>query len=323
MLQLSVIIPTFCRKATLIKGLESLNLQQGIDQRDVEIVVADDGSTDGTAEAVRCWSATSQMRILFSPSAENRGPAHARNRAVSIASGRILLIMGDDILPASDLLVRHMHWHEANPAEEDALLGRVMWPRNPPPTPFMHWLASDGRTYFLNYPEVSGPVAANRFYTCNVSLKKALMVRGGGFDEAFSRASHEDIELGLRLSRQCGMHLYYDPDSVGYHDHRLSFPSAFRRIYFMGYSSVMFWSTVGEGGSVTRRALRRVMRAVGSLRLLRRIVIPLVGRIETFIWPPVWRAFLSAAYWFGSADAVLGRPALPPGDGSECPSLVK
>ena len=323
MLQLSVIIPTFCRKASLIKVLESLNLQQGIDPCDFEVVVADDGSTDGTAEAVRCWSATAQVRILFSLSVENRGPAHARNRAVSMANGRILLIMGDDILPASDLLVRHMNWHEAHPAEEDALLGRVMWPRNPPPTPFMHWLASEGRAYFLNYPKAAGPVDGDRFYTCNVSVKKALMVRGGGFDEAFTRASHEDIELGLRLSRQCGMHLYYDPDSVGYHDHRLSFPSAFRRIYFMGYSSVMFWSKVGEGGSVTRRALRRVMRTVGSLRLLRRVVIPLVGRIETFLWPPIWRVLLTAAYWFGSADAVHGRPALPPGDGSESPPLVK
>lgn len=310
--QLSVIIPTFCRKATLLRVLDGLSRQRGLDPQEFEIVVADDGSPDGTAEAVGRWAATAPVRLVFSPSAENRGPAHARNRAMSLANGRVLLMTGDDILPEGGLLARHVRWHASHPAAEDALLGRVTWPDEPPPTPFMRWLADAGSAFYFTYPASAGRVASDRFYTCNVSVKRALVERCGGFDEAFTRASHEDIEFGLRLSRQGGMRLHYDSEALAFHDHRLSFSAAFRRVYFMGYSSILFWSRVGERSSTARRACRRLLQIAASPELPRKAAVSLVGRAETVPCSPLWEALLSAAYWFGASDASRGRPALPP-----------
>lgn len=86
----SVIIPTFNRAQLLLQAIESV-LQQTY--RDFEIIVIDDGSTDDTAHCVgRFGSAVRYTRQ------ENRGVNAARNRGLSMSSGRYLALLDDDDL---------------------------------------------------------------------------------------------------------------------------------------------------------------------------------------------------------------------------------
>lgn len=299
---LSVIIPTYNRQAGLLRVLDGYLRQQGVGTHDYEVVLADDGSADDTVPRVTDWTASVEMRVKLTASSENRGPAHARNRAIAIAAGDILLITGDDILPPPDFLSLHLRWHREHPGEREALLGRVAWPADPPPSPFMEWLATGGRAFFFSYPAVAGPVSPDRFYTCNVSLKRMLFERAGVFDETFPYASHEDLEMGLRLAERGGMQLHYEPAILGLHDHLLTCASSLRRVYLMGCSSVLFWTKVRDPAPVPKRICREV------LKLLSRVVpARLVASVAPIAPRWTWHGLLAFAYWRGAADASRQR----------------
>jgi len=90
---ISVIIPTFNRKAMLQQTLQGL-VQQNIPKQDLEVVVVNDGSTDGTDKAVN-EEFPFQFRLLQQ---RHTGTAIARNYGARESRGRILISMDDDIL---------------------------------------------------------------------------------------------------------------------------------------------------------------------------------------------------------------------------------
>lgn len=84
-MKVSVVIPTFNRKQSLLRCLTSIG-------KDVEIVVVDDGSSDGTAEVVKQMS---HPELVYVQQA-NGGPASARNKGIGIASGDYIAFTDDD-----------------------------------------------------------------------------------------------------------------------------------------------------------------------------------------------------------------------------------
>ena len=94
--KLSVIIPTYNQKKYITECLDSIYCQKGMD---FEVIVVDDGSTDGTADTLREYAkAHSSLRVLTE---ENRGAGAARNRGLRCARGEFVLFMdSDDFLEA-------------------------------------------------------------------------------------------------------------------------------------------------------------------------------------------------------------------------------
>ncbi|RKZ14827.1 hypothetical protein DRQ53_10585 [bacterium] len=89
---LSVIVPTYNYDAWIESALRSV-LAQVPASAQVEIVVADDGSTDDTAQVVKALAADLPIRYLHQT---NSGPASARNLAMSQAGGRYLMFLDSD-----------------------------------------------------------------------------------------------------------------------------------------------------------------------------------------------------------------------------------
>lgn len=104
----SVVIPTYNRRAMLARALASIRAQAGVD---VEILVVDDGSTDGTAS----WVADQPHPVRFFQQA-NAGPAAARNVALSAATGAFFAFLDsdDEFLPGH--LRSHLEVLERDPA---------------------------------------------------------------------------------------------------------------------------------------------------------------------------------------------------------------
>jgi hypothetical protein len=75
------------------------------------------------------------------------------------------------------------------------------------------------------------------FYTCNLSVGRELVLRHGGFDEGFVRMGAEDIELGLRLHAD-GCEIWYRPDCVALHAHKLDAAGLARMFRFRGKGGV-------------------------------------------------------------------------------------
>lgn len=183
--RISVIIPTRDRRETLLGCLAALEAQdcpRGL----FEIIVADDGSGDGTGEAVRPLL-SGGVRYLRQ---EGRGPAAARNLGIKAASGDIVLFLGDDMLASPGLLSAHAAWHGAHPGAEEGLLGFVTWNPRSAITPFMRWLEHGGPQF--RYFELEGRDEADPrrfFYTGNLSLKRRFLLERGLFDEELDRKS--------------------------------------------------------------------------------------------------------------------------------------
>lgn len=255
-MQITVVIPTYNRKEILKKCLAALS-GQTYPASGYEVILVDDGSTDGTGDAANPWVSGGGVRYFRQ---EHKGPAAARNLGVLNAAGEIILFTGDDMIAGPDLLAKHALWHEKNPAESAALLGYVTWSPELEITPFMRWLESGGPQF--SYGELEGKTEADPrrfFYSSNISVKKSFLPADGPFDEDFLYAAYEDAELGLRLAAK-GLTLGYDRQAVAFHDHFTSLEAACGRMVKVGENSVLLaLKTGGETKRPDKPALRRLL----------------------------------------------------------------
>lgn len=191
---LSVVIPTRNRKPSLAGTLEALDRQVGL-RGPFEVVVADDGSTDGTHELVQAGrsSRSYPIQYLRLPAA---GPATARNRAIEVARAPRVLLLGDDTAPEPGTLAAHLSAGEG----EVGVQGQIDWDPERPITAVMRFLAPAGpQFYFANLVEGEAlPYTA--VLGSNLSAPTAWF-REEPFDEGFSAAAFEDTELAYRWAR--------------------------------------------------------------------------------------------------------------------------
>ncbi len=234
-LPVTVIIPTYNRKDILRRCLNAF-AHQSYPAEKYEIIVIDDGSTDGTEDLVKSFlnNYICPLRYLKQ---ENKGPAAARNLGIKNATGDVILFTGDDIIVQLNFLKEHMAWHDRYPDDSTAVLGHVTWSPDVEITPFMRWLENGGpQFHFWQIKDRIEVESSKYFYTCNVSLKKRFLLSMNlFFDEDFPHAACEDAELGMRLEVK-GLVLKYNKNAIGYHDHYASLRDYCRRMIIAGKS---------------------------------------------------------------------------------------
>jgi len=214
MVKISVVIPTYNCSEVLSRCLDSLaaHARRG----ECEVIVVDDGSTDGTEALLseRADRFPAELRFLHQ---DHRGPAAARNLGVRNSNGGIVLFLGADMIGDGVLLGEHLDWHERQPEDNVAVLGHIAWARGIRITPFLRWLERGAQ---FGYPLIQDhtDVPYRFFYSSNISLKRGFLLKHDLFDEDFRHAAFEDFELGYRLSK-AGLRIMYDPKAVAYHDH--------------------------------------------------------------------------------------------------------
>ena len=190
-LSLTVVIPTYNRKNILKKCLNAL-FDQTYPQSDYEVIVVDDGSTDGTEEIVKFLINNSPCILRYFKQ-EHKGPAAARNLGIKNANGKIILFIGDDIIATPNLIVEHMKRHLTNPEVNIAILGYVTWSPELRITPFMRWLENGGPQFSYHELKDKEALGHGYFYTCNISLKRHFLLTHGLFDERCKYAAYEDL----------------------------------------------------------------------------------------------------------------------------------
>ncbi len=236
-MKVSVIIPTYNRSNILKFTLSSL-IDQDFPSREYEVIVIDDGSSDDTREVVESYKDKLNIIYYFQ---EDKGfrVALARNEGIKRAKGDVLVFIDTGIVVGNTFVREHFNAHNVNnPDEKYAVIGYVYGfsyehkeddstPEfidfNRPNQMIQKLKQSD---YYCDMRELvysrinddlnSIPVPWMLFYTNNVSVKRAELIKAGCFDEDFVRWGVEDVECAYRLyknklkfkvSREaCGVH---------------------------------------------------------------------------------------------------------------------
>lgn len=242
---ISIVIPTYNRKEILEKCLRSLR-GQDFRRADYEIIIVDDGSSDGTGTLLDKLSKGLDVALRYFRQ-ENKGPAAARNLGIKNAKGSIILFLGDDIIAAAGLLKEHYNWHVQYPRNNYAVLGHISWSKEIRVSPFMQWLENGGPQFAYGQIKDKTEVDAEGFfYSSNISLKKQFLFSSNAFfDEAFLRAAYEDMELGHRLKKS-GLILKYNVNALAYHEHYTPLSAACRRMEMVGRYSRLFCEKTGS-----------------------------------------------------------------------------
>jgi hypothetical protein len=140
-----------------------------------------------------------------------------------------VLFLGDDMVPRPELVARHLAAHRQAPQNEAGVLGRVVWHPSVTRNRLHRWLDWSGALFHYRYLEAQcdGDAGWERFYSCNVSLKRSLFVVAGGFDPDFV-FDYEDLDLGWRLGQR-GLRLLYEPAATVQHLHAYDWAAVERR----------------------------------------------------------------------------------------------
>jgi len=117
---ISIIIAVFNGSATLTRCIDSVMTQTG---SDIELIVIDGGSTDGTVEIIHSYS----DRLAYWESKSDRGIAHAWNKGIGHASGEWILFLGaDDYLWCKESIEQMRPFLEAARPRTLVVYGKVI-----------------------------------------------------------------------------------------------------------------------------------------------------------------------------------------------------
>jgi glycosyltransferase involved in cell wall biosynthesis len=208
--EVSVIIPTHNRRALLERALASVRAQSW---QDLEIIVVDDASADGTAEAM---GRLNDARLRYLRHAAPRGEAAATNTGIAQAAGTYVAFLHDDDawLPAK--LERQVELFRRG----DAKLGAIY-------CGFLSVAAQTGKELRAVLPVKRGDLSSELARQNWIGVPSTVMVRRecfeqvGVFDEGIVAGA--DYDMWIRLSR-CYRFDYVPEALVLYsvHENRLS-----------------------------------------------------------------------------------------------------
>ena len=204
----SVVIPTYIRMPILekcLRAMESQVLRANGPVDNFEIVLVDDGSTDGTVEWIK--AAVEEFPHVALYEQNHEGAAIARNFGVQQAKGDTIIFIDSDLVVLEGFLQYHADALTGAYEKGDERVftyGRVVNTCNfEAPTSEPYKVTDYSRAFFA---------------TGNVAIAKKWLLEAGLFDAQFTQWGWEDLELGVRL-KNMGLSLIKCPEAVGYHWH--------------------------------------------------------------------------------------------------------
>lgn len=185
---ISVILPTYNRKEYIMDAINSVLNQT---HKELELIIVDDGSTDGTKEEIK---SISDERIRYIYLEKNMGPSMARNIGIESAKYDVIAFHDSDDIWRKEKLERQLTYlkNDVGLVYCSYSIDRRSGPKNIVPSNFWDEEDLSGDMYaFLTKTNVIG--------TPTILVRKECIVQAGGFSTEIQ--SQEDWELVLRLSQ--------------------------------------------------------------------------------------------------------------------------
>lgn len=217
---ISVIVPARNAEKMLESCLQALIHQQGLYfGQDYEVIVVDDGSSDGTAQVAQ---ETGVKLITIA----HHGPAAARNAGARVANGQILAYTDADCIAAPTWLLDLSH-----PFYTSDIVGVKGVYRTSQQELIARFVQLE---YEYKYVRMRKLAYIDFIDTNNAAYRTDIFLENGGFDESFPVPSVEDQEFSFRLARK-GYHMIFEPQACVFHQHDRTLLEYLSRKFNIGY----------------------------------------------------------------------------------------
>lgn len=228
----SIIIPSFNRKQEISELLYSLN-SQTLSNEHFEIIVVDDGSTDGTEDWIENFQDQNVIPLKLIKQ-DHQGPGAARNTGMDEAEGDVFVFIDSDCIAPSNWLQTIKNTFDQDPVIE-AFGGRDDAHKSFSP---LLKAINYSMTSFLTTGGMRGGKKKRlaKFYprSFNMGLRKELYKKIGGFG---GLRHGQDIEFSNRIITS-GAKVAYIHDAVVFHKRRTSLSKFFKQVFNWGVARI-------------------------------------------------------------------------------------
>ncbi|AZK47455.1 glycosyltransferase family 2 protein [Paenibacillus lentus] len=238
----SVVILAYNQREIIEVCLTALTRQRLEEDDSFEVVLVDNGSTDGTGEMIQGINVDYPLKYRYIPRTEQSNRAVSRNQGIVSASGDIVILLDGDQIAAAGFIAEHLRVHKfadnklvigfrqyleqgaINGEHKNALFDEAHMPPSEEDERF--WLME-------RFSENAGAfrTAWHLFFSCNISVRRERLIGVGMFDDKFKGWGLEDSELGYRLE-QAGGSFIFNKKALVYHVYH---PSEFNEDRFIGW----------------------------------------------------------------------------------------
>jgi glycosyltransferase involved in cell wall biosynthesis len=201
-MSVSIIIPTFNGASRIGNCLDALLKQ--VTGGEAEVLVVDDGSTDGTGDIVARYAGVRLINQM------NAGPAAARNHGAKEAMGSIILFTDDDCVPTADWLSTMLD--PFSDPEVIAVKGVYRTRQRSLVARFVQIEYEDRYRLMARFPTI------DFIDTYSAGFRRNRFLEMNGYDTSFPVPCAEDIELSYRMSAR-GWKMEFVPHAIVYHTH--------------------------------------------------------------------------------------------------------
>jgi glycosyltransferase involved in cell wall biosynthesis len=220
----SVVVPVYNGGEIFASCLRSL-FSQTLPRDRYEVIVVDDGSTDGSGQLAASFGA----KVLTQ---RNAGAPAARNAGLFAARGRWVAFTDADCIPSRRWLQALLTNIERDPQSIGAAGKTTGYRSETPAARFVDLMSGLDAASYLRHPVF--PFAP----TGNVMYRRAYLMEIGGFETRY--ATYDACDLHTRLLERYTGAFAYEPSAVVLHRHRTSWKAYWRQQYFYGVGYAQF-----------------------------------------------------------------------------------
>lgn len=270
--RVSVIVPARNAAATLPATLASVRAQTFSDW---EVVLVDDGSTDGTAALAR--AADERVRVVRNE--HSTGPAAARNRAIREARGELLALLdADDAYKPRYLESQAAAYDHAVAAGRRVAAVCCDAELVGPDGPLGRWTDRAGRVERIDLETL---LRENVVWVSVLASRAALLELGGYYEPP---VGNEDYDLSLRMV-EAGWEIVVNPEVLGVY--RLGASARSSQVERMALAGRLVLERALARGALTRKQRRIARRRRRRFEIVRR-------RAQLAALPSAWRRAVAA-----------------------------
>jgi Glycosyltransferases, probably involved in cell wall biogenesis len=267
MLSLSLIIPVYNRPQEVDELLASLTKQS---DRNFEVIIVEDGSTDKSEDVVNSYSEALSVSYHFIP---NGGPGQARNYGARTAQGEYLIVLDSDCVVPEDY-IRSVR-AELTSSKADAFGG--------PDKAFKDFSSIQKA---INYSMTSffttggirgGKKKMDKFYprSFNMGVRKKIYDELGGFSKM---RFGEDIDFSIRIYRK-GYKICLFSSAWVYHKRRTDWKKFYRQVYNSGIARINLFRKYPDS--------LKVVHLLPSIFTVGALVCFILGFLSPLLWLPL------------------------------------